>query len=143
MSLSVYQVNNVLRVYKDQLRQGKTMNRSLDQGKPSPDKISISSEARRKSMVDKIVSNIAQRITQNGPQEGIDEEVIKQLEDEFGTQLDISKDGLTDLVFKTIDESGETINSLSIEDSKFLAHKLQNIAKETLEKIEDTQLENI
>jgi len=143
MSLSVYQVNNVLRVYKDQLRQGKTMNRSLDQGKPSPDKISISSEARRKSMVDKIVSDIAQRITQNGPQEGIDEEVIKQLEDEFGTQLDISKDGLTDLVFKTIDESGETINSLSIEDSKFLAHKLQNIAKETLEKIEDTQLENI
>ena len=143
MSLSIYQVNNVLRVYKDQLRQGKTMNRSLDQREPSPDKISISSEARRKSMVDKIASDIAQRIAQDGPQDGIDEEVIKQLEDEFGTQLDITKDGLTDLVFKTIDESGETINSLSIEDSKFLAHKLQNIAKETLEKIEDTQLENI
>jgi len=143
MSLSVYQVNNVLRVYKEQLRQGKTINRSLDQQKPSPDKISISSEARRKSMVDKIASDIAQRITQNGPQDSIDEEVIKQLEDEFGTQLDVSKDGSTDLVFKTIDEGGETINSLSIEDSKFLARKLRDIAKETLEKIEDTQLENI
>jgi len=143
MSLSVYQVNNVLRVYKDQLRQGKTMNRSVDQRKPTPDKVSISSEAKRKSLVDKIASDIAQRITQNDSQDSIDEEVVKQLEDEFGSQLDISKDGLTDLVFKTIDESGETINSLSIEDSKFLAHKLQNIAKETLEKIEDTQLENI
>ena len=143
MSLPVYQVNNVLRVYKDQLRQGRTMNRPLDQQKPSPDKISISSEARRKSMVDKITSDIAHRIAQTGPQNSIDEDVIKQLEDEFDTQLDMTKDGLTDLVFKTIDESGETINSLSIEDSKFLAHKLQSIAKETLEKIEDTQLENI
>ncbi len=143
MSLSVYQVNNVLRVYKDQLRQGKTMNRSLDQRKPSPDKISISSEARRKSMVDRIASDIAQRITQNGPQDNIEKEVIKQLEDEFGTQLDASKDGKTDLVFKTIDAGEETINSLSIEDSKFLAHKLHDIAKETLEKIEDTQLENV
>ena len=143
MSLSVYQVNNVLRVYKDQLRQGKTMNRSLDQRKPTPDKITISSEARRKSLVDKIASDIAQRITQNDSQDSLEQEVIKQLEDEFNTQLDVSRDGSTDLVFKTIDESGETINSLSIEDSKFLAHKLHDIARETLEKIEDTQLENI
>jgi hypothetical protein len=142
MSLSVYQVNNVLRVYKDQLRQGKTMNRSLDRRKPSPDKISISSEARRKSMVDKIASDIAQRISQDGPQDNLDEEVMRQLEDEIGTQLDVSTDGSTELVFKTVDEGGETINSLSIEDSKFLAHKLQDIARETLEKIEDTQLEN-
>ncbi len=143
MSLSVYQVNNVLKVYKNQLRQGKTMHRSFDQRNPSPDKISISNEARRKSLVDKIASDIAQRITQKGPQDSIEEEVIKQLEDELGTKLDVSKEGSTDLVFKTIDEGKETINSLSIEDSKFLAHKLQDIAKETIEKIEDTQLENI
>ncbi len=143
MSLSVYQVNSVLRVYKDQLRHGKTMHRSLDQQKPSPDRISISSEARRKSLVDKISSDIAERITRNGPQDEIEKEVFKQLENAYGSQLDIADDDTADLVFKTIDESGETIKSLSIEDSKFLAHKLHDIARETLEKIEDNRLETI
>ena len=143
MSLSVYQVNSVLRVYKDQLRHGKTMKRSLDQQKPSPDRISISSEAKRKSLVDRIASDIAERITRNGPQDKIEKEVFKQLENAYGTQLDVGDNGSTELVFKSIDESGETVKSLSIEDSKFLAHKLHDIARETLEKIEDNRLETI
>ena len=143
MVLSVYQVNNVLRVYKDQLRHGRTMNRSVDSKKPTPDKISISTEAKRKILVDKIASDIAGRITHNGPQDNIDKEVFKKLENEYGTQLDIGEEGSTDLIFKSIDESGETIKSLSIEDSQFLAHKLHNIARETVENIKDERLENI
>jgi hypothetical protein len=143
MSLSVYQVNNVLRVYKDQLRHGRTMNRSAGNQKPTPDRISISPEAKRKILVDKIAADIANRITNEGPQDSIEQEVFKQLEDTYGTQLDMAEEGSTGLVFKSIDEKGETIKSLSIEDSKFLAHKLHDIARETLEKIEDNRLENI
>ena len=143
MVLSVYQINNVLRVYKDQLRHGKTLNRSVDNKKPTPDKISISTEAKRKILVDKIASDIAGRITSNGPQDNIEKEVFKKLENEYGTQLDIGEEGSTDLIFKSIDESGETIKSLSIEDSQFLAHKLQDIARDTVENIKDDRLENI
>jgi hypothetical protein len=143
MSLSVYQINNVLRVYKNQLRHGKTFNHSMENQKPSPDRISISSEAKRKILVEKIASDIANRITRGGPHDTIEKEVFKQLENEYGNRLDVSKDESTDLVFKRIDEGGETLNSLSIEDSKFLAHKLHDIARETIEKIEDNQLENM
>jgi len=143
MVLSVYQVNNVLRVYKDQLRHGRTMNRSVDSNKPLPDKISISTEAKRKILVDKIASDIAGRITSNGPQDNIEKEVFKKLENEYGTQLDIDEEESNDLIFKSIDESGETIKSLSIEDSQFLAHKLHDIARDTVENIKDDRLENI
>jgi len=143
MVLSVYQVNNVLRVYKDQLRHGKTLNRSVDNKKPLPDKISISTEAKRKILVDKIASDIAGRITSNGPQDNIEKEVFKKLENEYGTQLDIDEEESNDLIFKSIDESGETIKSLSIEDSQFLAHKLHDIARDTVENIKDDRLENI
>jgi len=143
MVLSVYQVNNVLRVYKDQLRHGRPMNRSVDSQKPTPDKISISTEAKRKILVDKIASDIAGRITRNGPQDNIEKEVFKKLENEYGTQLDIDEEESNDLIFKSIDESGETIKSLSIEDSQFLAHKLHDIARDTVENIKDDRLENI
>ena len=37
------------------------------------------------------------------------------------------------LIFKEIDENSESINSLSIEDSKFFTNKLKEITKETAE----------
>jgi len=60
--------------------------------------------------------------------------VFKKLEDEYGAHLTIAKNSPSELIFKTIDENGETINSLSIEDSKFLRYKLEEITKETINK---------
>jgi len=48
--------------------------------------------------------------------------------------LVISRRSPTDLIFKVIDKNGETINSLSIEDSEFLRYKLEEIAKDTVNK---------
>ena len=132
MVISVYQVNNVLRVYGDQLRHNRIPSKSKDGIIPQSDKISISSEAKRKSVIDKISSGIIEKITQYGPHENIEEEVFQKLENEYGANLAITKKSPTDLIFKVIDESGETINSLSIEDSKFLKHKLEEITKETV-----------
>jgi hypothetical protein len=143
MVLSVYQINNVLRVYKDQLRHSKTPNRSTDHAKPSPDKLSISAEAKRKIIVDKIASDIADGIRLTGPQERLEEEVFKKLENEYGTPMAPSGKGSNDLIFKSIDANGETIKSLSIEDSKFLAHNLHDIARETVDKIKENEMENI
>lgn len=129
MVISTYQINNVLRVYGDQLRHNRLLGK--ENGR-SPDKIDISSETKRKAIVDKIASDIVERITQFGPHENVEKEVFKRLEDEYGAHLAISGKGSTDLIFKVIDEDGETINSLSIEDSKFLRYKLQKIARDTV-----------
>jgi len=143
MSLSVYQVNNVVRVYKNQLRHGRTLNRGSGNARPVPDKISISGEAKRKIIVEKIASDIASKIQQNGPQDTLEKEVFEKLENEVGTQLEISEKGTSDLIFKSIDENGETLKSISIEDSEFLAYKLQDIVRETVENIRDERLEII
>ncbi len=99
-----------------------------------PDMISISAGAKRKAIIDKVTSNVIEKIAQHGPHEDIEKEVFQKLEDEYGAQLTISSESPADLIFKVIDENGETTNSLSIEDSKFLRHKLEKITKDTVNK---------
>lgn len=132
MVISTYQVNNVLRVYGEQLRQNRLADKEKSGDASSPDKIDISSEAKRKAIVDKIASDIVDRITQFGPNENVEKEVFKRLEDEYGANLAVAGNGSTDLIFKVIDEDGETMNSLSLEDSKFLRYKLQEITRDTV-----------
>ena len=134
MVISAYQVNNVLRVYGDQLRQNRISSRTKIGNNRTPDKISISAEAKRKVLIEKVSSDIVERITQHGPHEEVEKEVFHKLEDEYGAHLAISRKSPTDLIFKVIDENGVTMNSLSIEDSNFLRHKLEEIAKDTVHK---------
>ncbi len=134
MVISTYQVNNVLRVYGEQLRQNRISSRPKNDNIRSPDKVSISAEAKRKAVIDKISSNIIDKITQYGPHDNVEKEVFQKLENEYGKNLAIAGKNPNDLIFKVIDESGETVNSLSIEDSKFLRYKLKEITKETVNK---------
>ena len=143
MVLSIHQVDNVLKVYKNQLRQGKTSQRNSGNARPTPDRISISGEAKRKLIVEQIAADIASRITQNGPQNPLEKEVVAKLENAYDGCLGVPENGSSDLIFKSIDEDGETIKSISIEDSEFLAHKLQDIARETVENIQEERLETL
>jgi hypothetical protein len=135
MVITPYQVNNVLRVYGDQLRHNKSASSRWKGDNPdSSDKINISVAGKRKVLIDKISSEIVNKISQYGPHENVEKEVFKKLEDEYGAHLAIDSKSPADLVFKVIDEDGETMNSLSIEDSKFLRYKLEEITKETVNK---------
>jgi len=124
MAISEHHVNNVLRVYGDQLRQSMISNQPEGTDTNTPDRISISAKTRRKTIIDDITSNIIERITQFGSHDNVEKEVFKKLESEHGKSLAINEDRHNELIFKEIDGKGETINSLSIEDSKFLTNKL-------------------
>ena len=134
MVISTYRVNNVLRVYGDQLRQSRLSSKEKSGDIRSPDKINISSEAKRKAIIDKIASSIESAFIRYGPRENVEKDVFKQLEDEYGAHLAISRNTPTDLIFKVIDGSGETINALSIEDSQFLRYKLKEITRDIVDK---------
>jgi hypothetical protein len=54
--ITAYQINNVLRVYGEQLRRGKISNRLRSTDTNSPDKISISIRAGRKTTLDDTIS---------------------------------------------------------------------------------------
>ena len=71
---------------------------------------------------------------QFGPSGKVEKEVFEKLENEYGGQLSVSADNPNGLIFKEIDENGETINSFSIEDSSFLTNKLKEITKEVIDK---------
>jgi len=64
MVISAYQVNNVLRVYGNQLRQSR-FSKMLNTGNTRlPDMISISAGAKRKAIIDKVASNVIEKIAQ-------------------------------------------------------------------------------
>ena len=130
MVISAYQVNNVLRVYGDQLRHSKLTSRPKNSSTPLPDRISISSQAKKNAIIDRVTSDIIERITQQGPHDHVEKEVLEKLENEYGKPLAVTKEDHSELLFKEIDENGETIHSLSIDDSRFLSHKLKEIIKE-------------
>ena len=131
--ITAYQVNNVLRVYGDQLRQGRVSIRPKNTDPGLPDRISISTKARRKTIIDNITENIVNKITQYGPYDKVEKEVFEKLENEYGGNLTITGDNPNGLIFKEIDENGETTNSLSIEDSNSKSKVLKILFPDTIE----------
>jgi hypothetical protein len=124
MVISEHHVNNVLRVYGEQLRQSIISNRPEGTDTNTPDRIGISAKSRRETIFDDITSNIIERITQSVPHDNVEKEIFKKLESEHKKPLVINEDRHNKLIFKEIDGNGETINSLSIEGSKFLTDTL-------------------
>ena len=76
MIISAYQINNVLRVYGEQLRRGRISKRQRSTDTKGPDKISISANARRETIIDGITSNIIERITQFEPHGNVEKDVL-------------------------------------------------------------------
>jgi len=125
MVISEHHINNVLRVYGDQLRQRMIPSRPEDTDTSEAEKIGISAKSRRETILDDITDNIIERITQSVPHSNVEKEVFKKLRSEHENPLVINEDRYNKLIFKEIDENGETINSLSIQNSKFLTNKLK------------------
>jgi len=130
MLISPHQVNNVLRVYGDQLCQSRISNQPEGTDGREPVRISISPKTRRETIIDGIASNIIKRITQSEPHDTATTKGFKHLESEHAKPATIHENRRDKLIFKEIDGNTETINSLSIEKSKFLRHKLRVITLE-------------
>jgi len=127
MPISPHQLNNVLRVYGDQLCQTRISKQPAGADAGEPQRIGISAKTRREAIIDGIASNIIKRITQSKSHDKPAAAVFENLENEHGKPASIHKDRRSKLIFKEIDGNAETINSLSFEDSTFITHKLRNI----------------
>lgn len=131
MHISDYHVHNVLRAYGKQLSLSRRGVRSKSQMPPEQmDNITISTEARRKTVIEKVTADIVERVVRTGPRDLIEKEAFKQLEKEYGSDLTLEDNGSAELVFKVIDrEKGEEVKKLSIEDSRALKNRLEEITK--------------
>ncbi len=129
MPISPHQISNVLRVYGDQLCQSGIFDPPEGTDVREPERISISAKTRRKTIIDNITSNIIKRITQSERHGKLETEILKGLESEHQKPAFIHENHRHQLIFKQVDENTETLNSLSIENSKFLISILRVIRK--------------
>ena len=130
MEITAYQIHNVLKVYSRQLCRGKSIECQKGLGLTSSvDQINISSEGRRQAVIEKVATNIIDRITSYGPQSDVEHEIVNQLKNEFG------KEESTEFVYNQIDVNNNKITSkLSVESPDFILSRLEELTKEAVDK---------
>ncbi len=133
-----YQIHNVLKVYSRQVSQSKIIERQKELStKTSVDQIDISAEGKRKMIVDKVAADIVDRITQFGPRDPIEQDIVNQLQNELGEPVESDEENGQDqnFVFNVIDdENKKTTNSLSLEGTHFITKRLEQLAKEEVDR---------
>ena len=132
MQIPSYQIQNVLKVYSRQLSQGKMLSRNKfgTDNKVSADSVSISSEGKRQAIIEKVASNIVDKIITEGPKEKNEEQITDQIEKELGKKINFTKDK-TQFTYTTIDDNNnKTTQTLSVEDSQFVVKRMTELARQ-------------
>lgn len=117
MHIPSYQIHNVLNVYRKQLSQapGKSAKAPSSSTPPTTDRISISSDGQRQSIMDRISSEIVDRITQFGPETEFDAVLEDKLPRTGDEHPDTASQQDTDFSYTLIDEHNrKTTNTLPI-----------------------------
>ena len=128
MHIAAYQIHNILKVYSKKLTQGRLLNR---QGTSDTE----STEDKRQAVVDKVASDIVDRITKQGLQKEDSESVSQNKAEIKNTASGGADNNNTDFIFNVIDQNNEkTTNSMSVENPDFLAKRLEQLAKEAVHK---------
>ena len=132
-----YQIHKVMKVYAKQLTQSKLFERQTGSGKKASaaDRISISMEGNRQSIINKVAAGVVERITRSGPTDQFDQEIVNRLEDEIGKKVEFAKSKKSQFIFNVIDDKNEKkTNTISVEDSRFLLKRLEQLAQDAVDK---------
>ncbi len=134
MHITNYHVHNVLRTYSKQLSLSKRAVHKRLLSVNQTDNITISGDAKRKAVIEKVTKDIVDRIVHSGPQNTVEMEAFSELENEYGKNLATEENVNTDFLFKVIDkDKNEEIKTLSIEDSNVLRTRLEEITKDKID----------
>ncbi len=141
MQIPSYQIQNVLKVYSRQFSQGKLLrkNKFSDAGKVSADSVSLSSEGKRQTIIDKVASSIVDKIINEGPNEKDKAQITDPIEKELGKKIDFTK-GRNQFFYTSVDENNNKIvQNLSVEDSKFVVERMTELARQVADSNMESQ----
>ena len=139
MKIPSYQIQNILKVYSRQLSQGRIpdKNKFANANKISADSVTISPEGKRQAIIDKVASNIVERIITEGPKEKTQEKITSHIEKEVGKNINFAKEK-NQFTYTKIDVNNQkTTHTLSVEDSKFIVQRMTELSR----KIADSNIE--
>jgi len=136
MYISSYQMHNVLADYSKRLGKNRVSKVQRPASAKSPvDTIEISVGGKRQAVIDKVATNIVNRIKRFGPQDDVDREIVNQLKDEMNTEGKFKDQDAVEFVFNVIDgQTDKTTNKLTAEDSSVLLKRLEKLTKEAVDK---------
>ena len=78
---------------------------------------------------------MVERITRSGPTDQFDQEIVNRLEDEIGKKVEFAKSKKSQFIFNVIDDKNEKkTNTISVEDSRFLLKRLEQLAQDAVDK---------
>ena len=141
MQIPSYRIQNVLKVYSRQFSQGKLLgkNKFSHANKVSADSVSISSEGKRQAIIDKVASNIVDKIITEGPNEKDETQITDQIEKELGKKIDFSK-GRNQFTYTSVDaNNNKVVQSLSVEDSRFVVERMTELARQVADSNMESQ----
>ncbi len=133
MTITTYQVQNILRTYGKMLGRKKNTARSSESASSATplDRIDISSEAKRRQVINKIAQEIIGQVT-SGPQRQnqFEKEVLTELTQEYGRPLEVFQNQDGSLRFAVLDKESKTIvQELPPEESQRLEKRFGEIAE--------------
>ena len=136
MEIPTYQIHKVMKVYTRQLSQSKMLEKQKAvAGKSSMDKINISAEGKRQAIIEKVASDVVERITSFGPKDEFDQEIVDKLEQEIGGKVEFKQSKSSTFVFNVIDsDNNKKTNTVSVKDSEYLLNRLEQLTKEAVNK---------
>lgn len=117
MYIHGYQIHNVLNVYRKQLSNGTSVNGSKGSTTAgAKDRISVSEDGQRQSIMDKISSEIVARITQAGPENEVEAILAGRLSAKPERRQGILSNDHTAFKYTVIDEQNrKSTNTLAIQ----------------------------
>jgi len=141
MTITSFQVQNILRTYAKQLSRGQRLARRRMASEPQPaDQVNISIEARRKQVIEKITAEIVSNIGYRAPglgggPGGLEDSALKRLSQEYGRSLDIGQDENTGVLRFMVrePETGEVVQVLGREESADLQERLFVITQQIVD----------
>jgi hypothetical protein len=130
MGISTYHIHNVLRTYSKKLSKIRRRSSKKDVTEPkAKDWIRISARTRRKAVIEKVSSDIVNRIIRKSPRNDVAPGIPRQAQDENGNGLSLNK-GNSKLVYQIIDkEKGKVTKTFDMEGSEFLTDQPEEITE--------------
>jgi len=134
MQVPSHQIHNVLKVYSKHLSQARALERmKAFSQQPGETRINLSAGGKRQAIIEKVAADIVERITQSGPRDKVDQEIVDKLEDELGQSILRNQD--SEFVFNVIGKDNEkTTATFQMNDPEYLMKRLETLAKEAVDK---------
>jgi hypothetical protein len=136
MYVPSYQMHNVLNVYAKRLERsvGTRTKAGADPSQPS-EKIQLTAEGKRQSVIDKVASTIVERIARFGPRNETERQIVRRLNDEVADQGGEPSARWPEFRFNRIDSGSEKrADSLKVDDGGFVFKRLEQLARETVDR---------